>query len=158
SVNVPRLGRPGAGGDPRARFFHSLPAPPLRILLQMADYFQTVIDTKARPDDADHLARHVVQFLAEKGVIDGNPSEEGGYPRGPHARATAAPERPHGHETIPPVYTPLQVMIGRAVHAADMSETRMPGAACPACGAPLDDPDEEWPAAVQAWLAGDNDS
>jgi hypothetical protein len=51
----------------------------------MADYFQTVIDTKARPDEADHLARHVVSFLAGRGVIDANPSEEGGYPRGPRA-------------------------------------------------------------------------
>jgi hypothetical protein len=125
----------------------------------MADYFQTVIDTKARPGDADHLARHVVEYLAEKGVIDGTPSEEGGYPRGPHALDIAAPaERPAGHEAIPPVYTHLQVMIGRAVHAADMSETRAPRASCPACRSALDDPDEEWPAAVQAWLAGDNDS
>jgi len=125
----------------------------------MADYFQTVIDTKARPDEADHLARHVVSFLAEKGVIAASPSEEGGYPRGPRALEIAGPsDRRSAHETIPPVYTHLQVMVGRAVHAADMSETRSPRATCPACGRTLDDPDEEWPAAVQAWLSGDNDS
>ena len=125
----------------------------------MADYFQTVIDTGARTDEADHLARHVVSFLAEKGVIEANPSEEGGYPRGPRALEIAgrSESRP-SHETIPPVYTHLQVMVGRAVHADDLSESRSPVALCPKCAKTFDDVDEEWPAAVQAWLAGDNDS
>jgi hypothetical protein len=127
----------------------------------VADYFQTVIDTAVRSGDADHLARHVVSFLAEKGVIEANPSEEGGYPRGPRALEIAGPaDRRVAHETIPPAYSHLQVIVGRATHSGDMSEPRPPRAACPACGAtlPPDDPDEQWQAAAQAWLAGDDDS
>jgi len=128
----------------------------------MADTFQTVIDTDARPDDADHLARHVVSFLAGRGVIAANPSEGGGYPRGPRAleiAEAAATPRP-AHEAIPPSYSHLQVIIGRATHSDDMSEARAPKAGCPKCGAayPSDDPDESWEAAAQAWLAGDDDS
>jgi hypothetical protein len=125
----------------------------------VADYFQTLIDIHARPDEADHLARHVVEFLAGKDVISATPSEEGGYPRGSRALEISDPDdRPAAHETIPPVYSHLQVIIGRATHAADMSEGRPPRATCPSCARPLEDPDEEWPAAVQAWLAGDDDS
>ena len=127
----------------------------------MADTFQTIIDTGVRPGEADHLARHLVSFLAERGVIAATPSEEGGYPRGPRALeiAEAAPLRP-AHEAIPPSYSHLQVMIGRATHSKDMSEARAPKAQCPKCGAeyPTDDPDESWEAAVQGWLAGDDDS
>ena len=126
----------------------------------MADTFQTLI-SGVGPDEADHLARHVVSFLAGRGVIAANPSEEGGYPRGPRALeiAEAAAPRP-AHEEIPPAYTHLQVIIGRATHADDLSEARAPRASCPACGAayPSDDPDESWKAAAQAWLAGDDDS
>jgi hypothetical protein len=125
----------------------------------VADTFQTLIDTRARADEADHLARHVVAFLAEKGVISATPSEEGGFPRGPNALTISDPDvRRPAHETIPPVYSHLQVIIGRATHAADMSEGRPPKATCPKCATALEDPDEEWPAAVQAWLAGDDDS
>src|SRR5204862_3087959 len=94
-------------------------------LSQMADTFQTIIDTGVRPGEADHLARHLVSFLAERGVIAATPSEEGGYPRGPRALeiAEAAPLRP-AHEAIPPSYSHLQVMIGRATHSKDMSEAR----------------------------------
>ncbi|HVE42117.1 MAG TPA: hypothetical protein VNM14_19640 [Planctomycetota bacterium] len=127
----------------------------------MADTFQTIIDTGVRPDDADHLARHVVAFLAERGVIAANPSEEGGYARGPRALeiAEATDSRP-AHEAIPPSYSHLQIIIGRATHSNDMSEARAPKADCPECGAmyPDDDPDESWEAACQAWLAGDDDS
>jgi hypothetical protein len=125
----------------------------------MGDTFQTIIDATVRPDDADHLARHVVAFLAGKGIIQAAPSEEGGYPRGPRALEISDPAglRP-AHETIPPVYSHLQVIIGRATHAGDMSETRPPEASCPSCRRTLDDPDDEWSAAVQAWLAGDSDS
>ena len=124
----------------------------------MADYFQTVIDTQARPDEADHLARHIVAFLSGKGIIAANPDEEGGYSRAEHALdiADAASRLPH--ETIPPVYSHLQVMIGRATHAADMSSTERPRTACPSCGRMLEDPDELWRAAEQAWLDGDDAS
>ena len=125
----------------------------------MADTYQTVIDTQARPEDADHLARHVVAYLADKGIIAASPSEEGGYARGPNALEISEPVRERApHETIPPVYSHLQVIIGRATHAGDMSETRPPEASCPSCGKTLEDPDEEWGAAVQAWLAGDDAS
>jgi hypothetical protein len=125
----------------------------------MADTFQTIIDVHARPDDADHLARHVVAFLAEKGVIQALPSEEGGYPRGPRALEISDPaELRSVHEAIPPVYSHLQVIIGPATHSGDMSESRPPRASCPACGRTLEDPDDEWSAAAQAWLAGDRDS
>ena len=125
----------------------------------MADLFQTVIDTQVRPDQADHLARHVVEFLAGKGVIAASPSEEGGYPRGPRALEISDPAVGRtAHETIPPVYSHLQVIIGRAIHSGDMSDPRSPRAICPKCAAVFDDPDEEWPAAVQGWLAGDDDS
>lgn len=146
------------GRDPHARF--SFPRG-IRagILSDVADFYQTVIDTQTRPDDADHLARHVVAFLAERGIIAASPSEEGGYPRGPNAMDISEPVRERAaHETIPPVYSHLQVIIGRATHSGDMSEVRPPEASCPACGKRLDDPDEEWGAAVQAWLAGDDPS
>ena len=112
----------------------------------MADYYQTVIDTQARPDEADHLARHIVSFLSGKGVIAASPDEEGGYPRGERAMdiADAARGSRPAHETIPPVYSHLQVMIGRATHSADMSDGRPPWAACPTCLKTLDDPDELW--------------
>jgi hypothetical protein len=122
----------------------------------MADTFQTVIDTGAGPGDADHLARHVVSFLAGKGVIASSASQEGGYPRGPNALDISEPVRARSlHETIPPVYSHLQVIIGRATHSGDMSDPRPPKTSCPECGKALDDPDEEWRAAVQAWLGGD---
>jgi hypothetical protein len=125
----------------------------------MADTFQTVIDTQAGTGDADHLARHVVAFLAEKGIIAATPSEEGGYPRGPNALEISDVVRTRAaHETIPPVYSHLQVIIGRATHSGDMSDPRPPRASCPRCGKALDDPDEEWSAAVQAWLGGDRES
>ena len=125
----------------------------------MSDHFQTVIDTQAGPDDADHLARHVVSYLAGKGIVAASPSEEGGYARGPNALDISDPDRSRApHETIPPVYSHLQVIIGRATHSGDMSDARPPKASCPRCGQALDDPDEEWSAAVQAWLGGDRDS
>ncbi|MBI3857657.1 MAG: hypothetical protein HY293_18400 [Planctomycetes bacterium] len=125
----------------------------------MADFYQTVIDTQAGTAEADHLARHVVSYLAAKGVIASNPSEEGGYPRGPNAMdiSEGGPSRA-GHEALPPVYSHLQVIIGRATHSGDMSDPGPPKASCPRCRAALDDPDEEWSAAVQAWLADDRDS
>jgi hypothetical protein len=125
----------------------------------VADYYQTVIDTEARPDDADHLARHVVAWLADRGVIAASPDEEGGYARGPNALEIAEPLRERAaHETIPPVYSHLQVMIGRATHCGDLSDGRPPKASCPSCRAALEDPDEEWGASAQAWLAGDDAS
>jgi hypothetical protein len=125
----------------------------------MADYFQTVIDVQVDAGGADHLARHVVSYLAGRGVIASSPSEEGGYPRGPGALDISdRAERRPAHETIPPVYSHLQVMIGRAAHSGDLSEVRPPKAACPGCGRILDDPDDEWRAAVQSWMEGDNDS
>lgn len=126
----------------------------------MADSFQTLIDTKARPDEADHLARHVVSFLADRGVISPTADQEGGYPRGPGALEIADPDlRRPAHETIPPVYSHLQVIIGRTVHSADMSDPRPPQPTCPACHAPFrDEADERWEAALQEWLAGDDDS
>jgi hypothetical protein len=125
----------------------------------MADFHQTVIDTEAAGGEADHLARHVVAYLAAKGVIASSPSEEGGYARGPGALdiSDRAAGRP-AHETIPPVYSHLQVMIGRATHSGDLSEVRPPKAACPGCGRTLEDPDDEWRAAAQSWMAGDDDS
>jgi hypothetical protein len=126
----------------------------------MADYFQTVVDTAARPDEADHLARHVVSLLSGRGVVAPTPSDEGGYDRGPHATDISAPAAPGlpRHESIPPVYTHLQVLIGRMTHTADLSEARIPRAACPVCGKLLDDADGEWQAAVQVWIAGDDES
>lgn len=125
----------------------------------MADFFQTIIDTAVEGDGADHLARHVVSFLAERGVIAPNPDEEGGYPRGPQALEISEPLDPRTpHEAIPPSYSHLQVIIGRATHSGDMSQARAPEASCPRCGKALEDPDEEWRAAAQAWLAGDDDS
>jgi hypothetical protein len=125
----------------------------------VADHYQTVLSTGARPDDADHLARHIVAYLAEKGIVAAHPSDEGGYARGPNALDISLPADPRlGHESIPPVYSHLQVIIGRATHSGDMSDPRPPDAACPKCAATLVDPDEEWGAAVQAWLAGDDAS
>jgi hypothetical protein len=124
----------------------------------MAEHFQTIIDTRARAGEADHLARHVVGFLSGKGVIAPTADQEGGYRRGERALEIATAATRPAHETIPPVYSHLQVMIGRATHAADMSSTECPRAGCPGCGSPLTDEDERWRAAEQAWLAGDDDS
>ena len=127
----------------------------------MADYFQTVLDTGAGLDVADHLARHVIQFLSGRGIVAGKPSQEGGYERGPNATDISLPESPASpirHEAIPSVYTHLQVLIGRLTHSDDLSESRAPRARCPSCGAALEDPDGNWQAAVQAWLGGDDDA
>ncbi|HZE97932.1 MAG TPA: hypothetical protein VE981_12965, partial [Planctomycetota bacterium] len=125
----------------------------------MADYFQTIVDTGARPDEADHLARHVVSYLAEKGVVKASPSEEGGYDRGPRALDISIIEFPATrHESIPPVHSHLQVLIGRMTHADDLSEFKAPLARCPLCGVMLDDVDGEWLAALQAWNGGDDDA
>jgi hypothetical protein len=127
----------------------------------MADYFQTVVDTAARLDEADHLARHVVSFLSGRGVVAATPSEEGGYDRGPQATDISMPAAAGSaprHESIPPVYSHLQVLIGRMTHTADLSEARTPLAACPACGKDLEDSDGQWEAAVQDWISGDDES
>lgn len=125
----------------------------------MGDYFQTIVDTQAAIDQADHLARHVVAWLAEKGVVKATPSEEGGYDRGPKAKDIALDAlSTRGHEEIPPVHTHLQVLIGRMTHSEDLSEYHEPGAGCPACRKPLEDPDGDWQAATQAWLGGDDDA
>ncbi len=125
----------------------------------MADYFQTIVDTQAAPDQADHLAKHVVAWLAEKGVVKPSPSEEGGYDRGPNAVEIALPCAPRpGHESIPPVHTHLQVLIGRMTHPDDLSEAREPRPGCPACGKTFDDVDGEWQAATQDWISGDDDA
>jgi hypothetical protein len=127
----------------------------------MADYFQTIVDTRAGLEEADHLARQVVLLLSGRGVVAPTPSEEGGYDRGPNAAdisqadAAAASLR---HESIPPVYSHLQVLIGRMTHSVDLSEFKVPRALCPACGKELDDPDGDWQAAVQLWLGGDDES
>lgn len=127
----------------------------------MADYFQTIIDTGARLDETDHLARHVVELLSRRGIVAATPSQEGGYDRGPGAMdisdrpASAGPPR---HESIPPVYSHLQVLIGRLIHSDDLSESRAPRALCPRCGKVFDDVDETWSAAAQAWTGGDDDS
>lgn len=127
----------------------------------MADYFQTVVDTGAGLDDADHLARHVVQLLSGRGIVAGKPSQEGGYERGPNASDISLPGSgtpTAGHEAIPPVFSHLQVLIGRLTHPDDLSESRAPRALCPSCGAVLEDPDGNWEAAVQTWIEGDDDS
>lgn len=125
----------------------------------MADFFQTIVDTRVAAGEADHLARHVVAFLADRGVIARDPSQEGGYPRGPQALDISdIPPRRADPETLPPVFSHLQVIIGRATHSGDLSDARPPRARCPRCGAPLVDPDEQWRAAVQAWLGGDDGS
>lgn len=122
----------------------------------MADYFQTIVDTRARLDDADHLARHVVAWLAEQGVVKPSPSQEGGYDRGPRALEISlpAPVR-RAHEQLPPVHSHLQVLIGRMTHSQSLSEFREPRAGCPSCGEFLDHGDGEWQAATQDWLGGD---
>ncbi len=99
-------------------------------------------------------------FLSGKGIIAANPDEEGGYPRGGRAMdiADTTPGPRPSHETIPPVYSHLQVMIGRATHAGDMSDPRDPAASCPKCGKRFEDPDEEWAAAVQDWLSGQGET
>jgi hypothetical protein len=127
----------------------------------MADFFQTIVDTRAGLEEADHLARHVVALLSGRGVVALKPSQEGGYDRGPNATDISGPEAaavPTRHETIPPVYSHLQVLIGRMTHANDLSEARVPRALCPSCGAALEDPDGNWQAAELAWIAGDNDA
>lgn len=126
----------------------------------MADYFQTIVDIQAKADQADHLARHVVGWLAEKGVVKANPSEEGGYDRGPGAMEIALPSLvpPEGRESIPPVHHHLQVLIGRMTHADNMSEFREPNASCPSCDKPLEDADGLWQAATQDWIGGDDDA
>jgi hypothetical protein len=125
----------------------------------MADYFQTIVDTRAGLEEADHLARHIVSLLSGRGVVAATASEEGGYDRGPSAASISQPAGlAAGHESIPPVYSHLQVLIGRMTHSADLSEFRVPEAACPACRAPLEDPEGDWQAAVQAWIGGDDDA
>jgi hypothetical protein len=127
----------------------------------MADYFQTVIDTRAGLAEADHLARHVVSLLSGRGIVAGKPSQEGGYDRGPHAKDISVPEPagpPASHEAIPPVYSHLQVLIGRLTHSDDLSEARSPRASCPSCGAALEDPDGNWRAAELAWIQGDDEA
>jgi len=124
----------------------------------MAEHFQTIIDTQARADEADHLARHVVSFLSGKGVIAPIPDQEGGYRRGERALEIANEALRPAHETIPPVHSHLQVMIGRATHAADLSSTERPQAHCPACGDALQEQDDRRREAEQEWLAGDDDA
>lgn len=125
----------------------------------MADYFQTVVDTAARPDEADHLARHVLSLLSGRGIVAPAASGQGGYDRGPRALEISVTETaPLRHESIPPVHSHLQVLIGRMTHADDLSEFKAPRVACPRCGALLDDPDGNWQAAVQDWIAGDDDA
>jgi hypothetical protein len=145
--------------DPHARFSFPRDAR-VGILSAVADYYQTIIDTQARPDDADHLARHVVSFLSGKGVIAASPSQEGGYARGPHAmEISESVQAGPAHETIPPVHSHLQVMIGRATHSADMSDPRLPVAHCPECGWKMVDGwEDRWSAAVQEWLTGDDEA
>ncbi|HVR86249.1 MAG TPA: hypothetical protein VMU54_18145 [Planctomycetota bacterium] len=127
----------------------------------MADYFQTVIDTRAGLAEADHLARHVVLLLSGRGIVAGKPSQEGGYDRGPNANDISASEPGAswaGHEAIPPVYSHLQVLIGRLTHSDDLSEFRTPRALCPSCGRTLEDLDGNWHSATQAWISGDDDA
>jgi hypothetical protein len=126
----------------------------------MADHFQTVVDTGATIGEADHLARHVVAWLAEKGVVRPNPSEEGGYDRGPGAADIAQPAVVRReHETIPPVHFHLQVLIGRMSHSESLSESVQPGMSCPACGTPVNDAlNENWEAATLEWTTGDDDA
>jgi len=127
----------------------------------MADYFQTIVDTRATLGESDHLARHVVGLLAGRGVVAATASEEGGYERGPRATEICGPgaaDPPARHEAIPPVYTHLQVLVGRMTHSDDLSEARTPQAACPHCRKVLEDPEGDWPAAVQAWTGGDDDA
>jgi endogenous inhibitor of DNA gyrase (YacG/DUF329 family) len=123
------------------------------------DLYQTIVDTQARLDQADHLARHVVAWLAEKGVVKATPSEEGGYDRGPQAKDISEPASPAAcHESIPPLHSHLQVLIGRLTHSDNLSEFHEPPADCPACGRRLEDTDGEWQAATQDWIGGDDDA
>ena len=99
----------------------------------MGDYFQTIVDTGATLEEADHLARHVVSLLSERGVVAAKPSQEGGYDRGPNAKDISLPAPAlREHERIPPVHTHLQVLIGRMIHSVDLSEFKAPEARCPA--------------------------
>jgi hypothetical protein len=123
----------------------------------MADCYQTIVDTRAGAGEADHLARHVVSWLAEKGVVKPSPSQEGGYDRGDRALEISLPALARtGHELIPPVHSHLQVLIGRMTHSESLSEFHEPRAGCPACGKVLHDVDGDWQAATQDWLGGDD--
>lgn len=126
----------------------------------MADLFQTIVDTQAAPDQADHLARHIVAWLAGKGIVKPNPSEEGGYDRGPNATDIGLPTLapPEGRESIPPVHRHLQVLIGRMTHPQSLSEFHEPRAGCPACGKGADPDEGGWLAANQDWISGDDDA
>ncbi len=126
----------------------------------MADFFQTIVDTGAGLEEADHLARHVVSLLADRGVVSSKASEEGGYDRGPNATDISLPALalPTGHESIPPVHSHLQVLIGRMTHSDDLSEFHEPRAGCPACGKVLNDDEGQWQAATQDWVGGDDDA
>lgn len=127
----------------------------------MADYFQTIVDPRARLEEADHLARHIVTLLSDRGVVSSKASIEGGYDRGPGAMQIAeseVPGSPARHESIPPSYSHLQVLIGRMTHSADLSELKVPEASCPGCRRILDDPEGDWQVAVHAWIGGDDDA
>jgi len=111
--------------------------------LCVGDFYETLADVEATPDEVPHLATSVVNWLVDSGVIEPERSDctygdAGGYRPGPnYALAVAKPEPAFMH-----LYTNGVEVISRS-HTV-FTSLEADAVTCPLCGAVTDLVDERW--------------
>ncbi len=97
----------------------------------MGDWFQTIADVQATPDEADQLATTTLAWLIDAGIVLTEPTDcvlSGlGHPLGPHYTAAVTEDSPH----LLTLHTNgVEVITGRTVFYSMGADH----AACPVCG------------------------
>lgn len=117
----------------------------------MGDWFQTIGDIEATPDEAEKLAEVVLGWLIEAGIVAAEPTDcvlgsDLGYPPGPnYADAVTEPDRSLTRRWT----NGLEVLTGRTIF--DFGEGEIEDAKCPHCGVSTRFVDDRWKFDDEAW-------
>ncbi len=108
----------------------------------MGDWYQTIADVQATPDESADLAATVLAWLVDAGIVLGEPTDcvlsgEGqGYPPGPNYAAAVTEAEPH---LLALRTNGVAVVTGRTVFYSMGADT----VTCPACGRRTELTDED---------------
>ncbi|MEU8802836.1 hypothetical protein [Spirillospora sp. NPDC048819] len=118
----------------------------------MGDYFQTLVDVQAGPDEAERLARDVLDWLVASGVVAAGRTDcvlgaDLGHPPGPRADAVLDGE---GYPSWRDLWTNgLDIATGRSVFDAGQGEPS--AVSCPHCATTIELVDEGYELVREAW-------
>ncbi|MFF0739025.1 hypothetical protein ACFYVL_01380 [Streptomyces sp. NPDC004111] len=117
----------------------------------MGDWFQTIVDTEAAPEEAQALAGNILDWLIADGVVAAERTDcvlgaDAGHP--PGTRFAEAVEDPDP-ELVNVWSNGLHVAVGRTVFDAGQGEPS--AVTCPHCAAETSLVDEYWSPIDEAW-------